>query len=101
MILIGGSYETGDVLPVLEDIQVPDFSFCANELTPSHGPCRVYFSTVIVFPYFHLLIRLVWFLFYLSCLLYFFRCFPLSPDVFNIYRQYSGFVSASSILDPF
>lgn len=81
VILIWGSYEMRDLLPVLEAIWVPAFSFCANELIPSHGPCKVYFSTVIVFPYFHLLIRLLQFHFYLSCLLYYFPCFPLSPDV--------------------
>lgn len=61
MILIGGGYEMGDLLPVLEDIESLSF-LCVNEFTPSHGPCKVYFSTVIVFPYFHLLIRLVSFL---------------------------------------
>lgn len=33
------------------------FSFSANEFIPPHGPCRVCFSTLIVFPCFHVLLQ--------------------------------------------
>lgn len=104
MILIGGSYEMGDVLPVLEDIE-SFLSVLMNLLHPM-APAKFISQLSLSFQIFACLLDYFSFIFILVAfctisLAFFYLQMSLICCSQHMYRQYSGFVSISSILDPF